>query len=380
MTATPARRARAANDELVLAELRRSGALSRAELGRRTGLPKTTLFSTVAALLDSGVLLEREAVDNGSRSRGRPASQVVLNPAAGLYAGLDIGRARMRAVIVNASHEVVASGACGVPSCVRADVVVPAAVDLIRSAGAEAGISLAALAGLGAGFAGVPGVEIDAEEIEQVRRELNDVFDAPVALGNNSRAAALAEATWGAGRAVEDLVYVRWSTGIGGGFVVGGLAVAGAHGGAGEIGHVSVDPAGKRCHCGGRGCLEGFAGGAALLEQCVRRGLEVDGLDGLVAAAQNLSPVVMEVVGAAARRLGGVLAGTVAQLDPSRIVVGGELAQLGSLILDPVRQAVAQLALPLARRRVEVVQADLGVNAAALGAVALLLRQGTVSD
>ncbi|MFG2524597.1 ROK family protein [Streptomyces sp. NPDC048527] len=76
----------------------------------------------------------------------------------------------------------------------------------------------------------------------------------------------------------------------------------------------------------------------------------------------------------------GVLAGTVAQLDPSRIVVGGELAQLGSLVLDPVRQSLARLALPLAMRRVEVTQADPGVNAGALRAVALLLRQETAAD
>jgi predicted NBD/HSP70 family sugar kinase len=81
------------------------------------------------------------------------------------------------------------------------------------------------------------------------------------------------------------------------------------------------------------------------------------------------------VVSTAADRLGRVLAGTAAQLDPSRIVVGGELAQLGSLVLDPIRQAIDRLALPRAAGRVDVVQADLGVNAAALGAVALLLQE-----
>lgn len=197
----------------------------------------------------------------------------------------------------------------------------------------------------------------------------------PVVLGNNSRAAALAEATWGAGRSVEDLVYVRWSTGIGGGLVVGGRAVAGAHGCAGEIGHVSVDPGGKPCHCGGRGCLEGVAGGAVLLEHCARQGLALADLDALVAAVRNLSPTATRVVSTAADRLGRVVAGTAAQLDPSRIVVGGELAQLGSLVLDPIRQAIGRLALPRAAGRVDVVQADLGVNAAALGAVALLLRE-----
>ncbi|MFH8473968.1 ROK family transcriptional regulator [Streptomyces sp. NPDC018000] len=374
MTPTPARRNRAAYDDLVLAELRRSGALSRAELSRRTGLPKTTLFSIVAGLLEAGVLVEQAADDTAGRGVGRPATRVVLNPSAGLYVGLDIGRSRMHLVIVNTSHEVVASGMCDLPSAVRADVAAPAA-DLLRRAVGEAAVDPSTLVAVGAGLAGIVGVEWKPEETEALRARIAEEFGVPVVLGNNSRAAALAEATWGAGRSVEDLVYVRWSTGIGGGLVVGSRAVAGAHGCAGEIGHVSVDPDGKPCHCGGRGCLEGVAGGAALLEQCARHGLVLADLDALVATVRNLSSTAGRVVSTAADRLGRVLAGTVAQLNPSRIVVGGELAQLGSLVLDPIREALDRFALPHAARRVDVVQADLGVNAAALGAVALLLRE-----
>jgi predicted NBD/HSP70 family sugar kinase len=375
VTVSPARRNRAAYDDLVLAELRRSGALSRAELSRRTGLPKTTLFSIVAGLLEGGVLVEQSAGDTAGRGRGRPATRVVLNPSAGLYAGFDIGRSRMRLVIVNTCHEVVASGMCDLPSAVRAEIVAPAAADLLRRAAGEAGVDPSTLVAIGAGLVGIIGTEWQPNEIEALRTRIAEEFRVPVVLGNNSRSAALAEATWGAGRSVDDLVYVRWSTGIGGGLVVGGRAVAGAHGCAGEIGHVSVDPSGKPCHCGGRGCLEGIAGGAALLEQCARQGLALTDLDTLIAAVRDLSPTANRVVTTAADRLGRVLTSTVTQLDPSRIVIGGELAQLGSLVLDPIRHAIDQLALPHAARRVDVVQADLGVNAAALGAVALLLRE-----
>ncbi|MGW1087346.1 ROK family transcriptional regulator [Streptomyces sp. NPDC002596] len=379
MTTTPARRNRSAYDDLVLAELRRSGALSRAELSRRTSLPKTTLFSIVAGLLEAGVLVEQSADDTAGRGRGRPATRVVLNPSAGLYAGFDIGRNRMRLVIVNTSHEVVASGMHDLPSAVRADIVAPAAADLLRRTADEAAVAPSTLTAIGAGLVGLVGVEWKPTEIEALRTRMAEEFGVPVVLGNNSRAEALAEATWGAGRSVEDLVYVRWSTGIGGGLVVSGRAVTGAHGRAGEIGHVSVDPSGKPCHCGGRGCLEGVAGGAALLEQCARQGLALADLDALIAAVRNLSPTAARVVSTAADRLGRVLAGTAAQLDPSRIVVGGELAQLGSLILDPIRQAISRLTLPRAAGRVDVVQADLGVNAAALGAVTLLLRDEPTS-
>jgi predicted NBD/HSP70 family sugar kinase len=196
-----------------------------------------------------------------------------------------------------------------------------------------------------------------------------------VAVDNNARLAALAESTWGAARSVGDLVYVRWSVGVGGGFVVGGRLLRGAHGAAGEIGHVSLDPEGPPCHCGGRGCLERRIGSQALLEVCAARGIALTGLDALVAAAQDRVPGVCEVISAAAADLGRILADTVVQLDPERVVVGGEFASLGSLVLDPIRQAIDGLALPKIGRRIGVTPADLGVNASAMGAIAFLLNE-----
>lgn len=103
--------------------------------------------------------------------------------------------------------------------------------------------------------------------------------------------------------------------------------------------------------------------------------MSLGSIDELVAAAQDRVPAVCEVVSAAAADLGRILADAVVQLDPARVVVGGELSALGSLVLDPVRAAIATLALPNAPRRIDVVPADLGANASAMGAVALLLHE-----
>ncbi|MEV4836878.1 ROK family protein [Nonomuraea sp. NPDC049486] len=200
-------------------------------------------------------------------------------------------------------------------------------------------------------------------------------FGVRVAVDNNARLAALAEATWGVARPVRDMVYVRWSVGVGGGFLAGGRLLRGAHGAGGEVGHVSLDPGGPPCHCGGRGCLEGRIGGQRLLDACAARGVPLAGLDELVTAAQDRVPAVCEVVASAAADLGRVLAGTVTQLDPALVVVGGELAALGSLVLDPIRDAISRQALPRSPRQIEVTQADLGVNASAMGAIALLLHE-----
>lgn len=333
------------------------------------------MFGVVSGLLERGAMIEQEAAVPGGRGRGRPAALVALNPAAGLYVGVDVGRRRVRLVIANASHEVVTTGLADIAEDADPKTTADIVVALVRDVAENGGIGLSGLTAVGIGVVGILAGATSSASAEAMRRLVGAELGVTVSVGNNSRMAALAEATWGAGRHVDDMVYVRWSTGIGGGFVIGGRAVAGARGGAGEIGHVSVDPNGAPCHCGGRGCLEGLVGGSALLEACAAGGLVLADLDALVTAAQDLSPVACRVVASAAERLGRMLAGVVVQLDPQRLVVGGELAQLGSLVLDPVREAIGRFALPLAARPLDVVQADLGVNAAALGALALLLRE-----
>jgi predicted NBD/HSP70 family sugar kinase len=113
----------------------------------------------------------------------------------------------------------------------------------------------------------------------------------------------------------------------------------------------------------------------ALLEAIAARGVRLTGTDDLLEAAQARTPAVTRVVVEAARTLGTVLAGTVAQLDPARVVVGGDLALLGGLVLDPIRSALGELALPGTRRGPDVVPADLGPAASAMGAIALMLKE-----
>ncbi|MFI9592894.1 ROK family protein [Nonomuraea sp. NPDC052265] len=381
-------RLRLVHEDAVLATLRAAGALSRAQLTERTGLSRSTLFAIISDLMERGAVIETDSVPAEPRGRGRPAAYVSLNPAAGLLLGLDLGRGRVRLAVANAAHQVVATASASLPEDAAPLEEAEAAIRLTREIAAERGIGLGALEAVGLGLVGVvdesptpapldvPGIPptLPASYLPVARRVAEE-FGVRVAVDNNARLAALAEATWGVGRSVRDMVYVRWSVGVGGGFIVAGRLLRGAHGASGEIGHVSLDPGGEPCHCGSRGCLEGGIGGQGLLRACAARGVRLSGLDALVAAAQDRVPAVCEVIVSAAADLGRVLAGTVAQLDPALIVVGGELAGLGSLVLDPIRDAVARLALPRSPREIAVAQADLGVNASAMGAIALLVHE-----
>lgn len=224
--------------------------------------------------------------------------------------------------------------------------------------------------------------------------EMHAAFGAlPVALANDVNAALYGELKAGAGRGCRHLVMIALGTGVGGGVVIDGRLVTGAHCGAGEIGHMVLDPDGPRCACGGRGCLEAWAGSVGLLHSArsaadsatatpefkrlvndragalTTRDLSTLALDGDATAASLFREV--------GDRLGQAVGNLVNVLDPDRVIIGGGVAQAGDLILDPCRRQVARLVLAAEAANVPIVPADLGPHAAAVGAAWLAMESRT---
>jgi glucokinase len=219
---------------------------------------------------------------------------------------------------------------------------------------------------------------------------LGGAFGLPVTVDNDATAAAWGESRLGASRGSEDSLFVGVGTGIGGGIVSGGRIVRGAHGLAGEIGHVIVEPGGPRCGCGNRGCWEQVASGQAI-ERAGRRAVaEVPGSDIARLAEGDPLRVTGEVVTEAARagdevavailadvgrRLGEGVAGLVNVLDPQIVVIGGGAAEAGDLLLVPLGEAfLASVEGADVRPEVPVVPAALGNDAGAIGAALLALE------
>jgi len=163
---------------------------------------------------------------------------------------------------------------------------------------------------------------------------LADATGVPVVLDDDANAGALGEARFGAGRGADPVAYLTISSGIGAGIVVGGRIVRGAHGAAGEVGHLVVDPDGPRCGCGRRGCVEAFAAGSGL-ERRAREswpvGVRRDGAPAVrtaadvFRAARTGDPAARLLVADGVAALGRGLAALVATIDPERIVIGGSL-------------------------------------------------------
>ena len=212
----------------------------------------------------------------------------------------------------------------------------------------------------------------------------------PTFLENDANAGGLGEAWFGAGRGAHSLLYVNIGTGIGGAIILDGRIHRGAHGNAGEIGHVVIAPGqGPVCTCDKRGCLEALAAGNALGEAARRRLQEQSGADSVLvalplaqisggqvgAAAQEGDPLALDIVREAAEYLGLALAGAANLVDPELIVIGGGVAELGEVLLTPTREAFGRYATPPVADSTTIVQAQLGYDAGVIGAAAVALGE-----
>ncbi len=208
----------------------------------------------------------------------------------------------------------------------------------------------------------------------------------PAQIENDARAAALGEWCLGAGQGCESLLYVTVSTGVGGGWVVGGRLWPGADGLAGEIGHLTLQPDGPLCACGRRGCLEALAAGRAIARrarECVQADppggqallalvgghLEAVTAEHVAQAAAQGDALAGRVLSEAAQALGQGLGRALTLMNPQRVVLGGGVTKAGDRYWQRVRQTAA--AAVFAGQTVDIVPAALGDNAPLWGAVVL---------
>ncbi|MFE0736867.1 ROK family protein [Streptomyces sp. NPDC058855] len=319
------------NLSLVLRTVHEAGETTRAAVAARVGLTRPAVSSLVEQLLELGFLIESGKTFSGQA--GRPGT--VLKPAGTGPAGLGVE--------INVDYVTVCvvdlTGADRVRRTERLDnrSAGPGEV-LARAARVAAGVLGEAdghgLAPAGAGLA-LPGLvsggtvrqapnlgwhEVDAEDLfaaalTSLRPETAGLA---VTSDNEANMAALAELRFGALGDLRTFVHLTGEIGVGGAIVVHGELLRGAHGFAGEAGHLMVDADGPRCRCGSRGCLEQYAGQAALLRAAGSRDV-----DDLVERAAAADPGALAALTEAGRMLGRALSGVVNLLDPEAVVLGG---------------------------------------------------------
>ena len=307
--------------------------------------------------------------------------------------GVDVGGTKILAGLVDADGTVVSTARRETP---RKDA--DAVLGVVAEAIGELSDAVSGdVVGVGLGVAG----PVDAEMATvffapnlgwsqvPVRDILERQVSMPVVVENDGNTAAWGEFRFGAGADVDELVMVTVGTGIGGGIVVGGSLLRGAHGAAGEIGHMTVVLNGLPCGCGRYGCWEQYASGNALVREArVLAETRPDDAAALLAlgdgtpqgvqglhvtqAAADGDPVAMEAFHVAGTWLGRGLASLCAILDPGTFVIGGGVSEAGDLLLDSTRTALGQsLSGRQQRPMPDLRVATLGNNAGLIGAADL---------
>jgi len=344
------------NLSLVLSHLRRSGPRSRARIAQETGLNKATVSSLVAELVGRGLVEEGEA----ERGRiGRPGQAIRLNGGHHFAVGSEINVDYVSALAMNLQGEVVSERRVPLDTArlERADVlrhlvsIITGLVDRLQAAGARPVGVTVAVPGLVESATGTviiaPNLGWCQAPILQEITALLGWLMLPIHLENEANLAALAELqTWDT--ASGHLLLLSGAVGVGGGLVSGGQLIRGSQGFAGEVGHMQVDPGGKPCGCGHRGCWETVIGLNALLARAADPGDPVR--DPALDVLQRLEEVVarasvgdgrtlraLEATGIWMARGAGLL---VNLFNPEILVLGGYFAVLGPWLTDPLRAAL----------------------------------------
>jgi len=375
--------------EGVLKLLWRERRLSRADIARTTGLSRSTVSEIVGELLKTRLVAE---VGDGPSQGGRRPVVLQFQDASYGILGIDMGAAHVSAALCDLRGQVRAWEDRSHP--VRTDPEGAASLmeELSEACLRQWKLSTDRLVGIGVAVPSpvdprdpdrVSEVVMPAWQGHTVGEPLRKRFRVPVFVDNDANLAALAEHWWGAGRGIDDFTYVKVATGVGAGHIIRGQIFRGAHGIAGEIGHLAIDPKGELCICGLRGCLATRVGSRALVARAsallpefpesALAGREVT-ITAIEDAALVGDPLALKVVGEAADYLGIAVAGMLNMMNPARVIIGGGLARLGELLLSAIRRSVGNRTLLSSIVPTEVVTGELGARAVAIGAATLVLQ------
>src|SRR5487761_227559 len=339
---------RVRNRERVLGALRERGRVSQADIARITGLSRTTVHTLVSEFKDSGVLHEVEAGVPDSRG-GRPAVLLMLRDSSLAVVGIDFGHSHVGVAVADIGHNVLAERRCDLDVSHDAETALDTAARMVDEVLAEARVERKSVIGAGIGIPGpvdrAQGTVGSATILPgwiglRIGSAMQDRLAMPVEIENDANLGALAELTWGAGRECSNFAYVKVSTGIGAGLVIGGKLLRGATGTAGEIGHTTLDEAGALCYCGNRGCLETVASGPAIIQLVGPLNGEVPTLARIVELAITGELRCHRAIADAGHEIGVAIAGLCNLINPERVIVGGLVSRTGEVLLQPMRESI----------------------------------------
>lgn len=363
------------------------GGISRVDLARKLGLTRAAITAIINDLLNLRIVRE---VKNHYPS-GRRAIELEINPEYGYVIGIDIGATHFTVLLSNFAAQVVWEHELPIQISDGPNKILASVDQVFHLMLVETGIQREQIFAVGMGVPGpvVAGAgKVSAPPIMPgwddfpIQTTCQSLWGYPVVVANDAELGAVGEWAYGAGRGERNLAYIKVGTGIGSGLLLDGQIYRGATGTAGEIGHVTLDENGPLCTCGNKGCLEALAGGRAIAQKgyhavqsgqrtqlsLIQPASSITAKD-VLAAARSGDLVSQRIFIEAGTHLGTAIASLVNLFNPSMVVVGGSVAQIGDLLLEPIRKTIQQRSLRVSSESLRVTTAVLERRSSGIGAV-----------
>lgn len=368
------------NMRLILRTIYEAGTISRADVARITKLTPTTVSDLVELLLSDGLVSE---VGYGVSIGGKPPTLISVPSDARYAIGIDLADNGIHGSLINLRGEVNYS------ACIPGNLTGEEALHQIQSLIDEliSQVDRRKLLGIGLGSPGVVSaqegivrraVKYQWEEIP-LRTILQEKFQVPVLIANDSQAAALAEYIYGVDPNEKNLVLLKVGEGISAGLIIDGKIFFGDGNGAGEVGHICVEPSGLLCRCGHIGCLETVASERALIQMTRELFPNTNGLTNeallqmLVQAFHAGNPESKRMIERTGDYLGLAVANVIGLLNIHKIVLAGPIATLLGEALTPVIvRSMEEKALDALSQQTQIILSNLGTEIVQIGAAALV--------
>ena len=383
------------NVSAVLKVIRDNGSLSRAEIAKLTGLTPASVTNITKILIEDKILVEGKI---GESSGGRPPIILELNPNARYVIGVCIGVGIIEVVITNLSAMVIIKKSIKIEEeRFNHDLVFNKLVNLINEVIKDSEIDKEKILGVGVALHGIvnarSGISIYAAyygwENVDIKSELEEALGLTVYVDNDVRAMALGESWFGVTSDIANFIILNISNGIGAGIIINNKPYYGVDFSAGEIGHIVVEPDGDKCNCGNYGCLETVASNnnitkkaIKLIKQGVNSSLKIKHedinnltIEDICIAARNGDELSITMLKEAARYIGIGITNLINILNPTAIVVVGEIFENTTHAIETLNEIVKNRGLKLSSENVKIIKSLLGRDVAVVGATTLVIQE-----
>jgi len=383
------------NRSKILNLLRSHGSLSRTELARISGLNNKTITNIINYFLSKQIVISTGLTKSGE---GRRKEHLKINSNRYYSIGIDIGASHISTTLIDLEGNILCEKTYSFRFGLRGSIILEKMMSLTQQLFDESAVDMKRILGIGftaPGFfdkeMGIWNLAFNIAEWNTVpiKDILSNNFHTDIYLQDCSRSMALAELWYGEGKDLDNFILVDIGQGIGLGIVINGFLYEGSNLKSGEIGHLIVDPDGRRCTCGNYGCLESVASGtaiAAIVQEKIKAGVsskvvdlvndhidEISAIDVVEAANMNDS-LSIEVLKYAGENLGKAISYIINLFNPGLIVLGGQLSKAGAYLIDPLLSTVKKSTLPNLFNDVSIKMSKLGHLSASLGAATIVIN------